>query len=166
MQKMENTITIRTILPTDNPILAKIIRDVFIEHDAPQHGTVYSDPTTDDLYQYFQTPKSQLWVAELNGEIAGCCGIYPTEGLAETCTELVKFYIHQSTRSKGIGKALMEKCVASALELKYEEMYLESLPHFAKAVHIYQKQGFEILNKPLGNSGHTTCDIWMVKPLY
>jgi putative acetyltransferase len=51
MQKMENTITIRTILPTDNPILAKIIRDVFIEHDAPQHGTVYSDPTTDDLYQ-------------------------------------------------------------------------------------------------------------------
>lgn len=160
---MENTITIRAVEPTDNEILAKIIRGVFIEHNAPQHGTVYSDPTTDDLYQYFQMPKSQLWVAELNGEIAGCCGIYPTEGLAETCTELVKFYIHQSTRGKGVGKVLMEKCVASALELGYKEIYLESLPHFAKAVGIYEKQGFETLNQPLGNSGHTTCNIWMVK---
>jgi putative acetyltransferase len=160
---MENTITLRAVEPTDNGILAKIIRGVFIEHDAPQHGTVYSDPTTNDLYQYFQTAKAQLWVAELNGEIAGCCGIYPTEGLAKTCTELVKFYIHQSTRSKGVGKALMEKCVESALEFGYKEMYLESLPHFAKAVSIYETQGFETLNQPLGNSGHTTCNIWMVK---
>jgi putative acetyltransferase len=162
---MENTITIRAVEPTDNAILAKIIRGVFIEHDAPQHGTVYSDSTTDELYQYFQTPKAQLWVAELNDEIAGCCGIYPTNGLTETCTELVKFYIHESTRSKGVGKALMEKCVVSAVELGYQEIYLESLPHFAKAVGIYEKQGFEILNQPLGNSGHTTCNIWMVKRL-
>ncbi|MFT6148066.1 MAG: putative acetyltransferase [Saprospiraceae bacterium] len=162
---MKNIITIKVVDKTDNLILAKIIRDVFIEHDAPQQGTVYSDPTTDDLYQYFKIQKSILWVAELNGEIAGCCGIYPTEGLAETCTELVKFYIHQSTRGKGVGKALMEKCVESALEFGYKEMYLESLPHFAKAVNIYEKQGFKTLNQPLGNSGHTTCNIWMLKSL-
>lgn len=157
-------ITIRIAEKSDNEILAKIIRQVFIEHDAPQHGTVYSDPTTDDLFQLFKHPKSVLWVGELNGQVVGCCGVYPTEGLDET-TELVKFYLHQSARSKGVGRALMQQCVKSALELGYKEMYLESLPHFSKAVNMYEKQGFVTLKQPLGNSGHTTCNIWMLKTL-
>lgn len=156
---------IRKVQPSDNKILAKIIRAVFIEHDAPQQGTVYSDPTTDDLFDYFQTEKATLFVAELNDEIVGCCGIYPTDGLAESCTELVKFYIHQSARGKGVGKALMERSVLEALNLGCTEMYIESLPDFAKAVRIYEKQGFQRLEQPLGNSGHTTCNIWMLKQL-
>jgi len=38
----------------DNLLLAKLIRQVFIEYNAPQNGTVYSDPTTDDLYTLFK----------------------------------------------------------------------------------------------------------------
>jgi putative acetyltransferase len=156
---------IRKIQSSDNRILAEIIRAVFIEHDAPQQGTVYSDPTTDDLFQYFQTKKATLFVAELNDKIVGCCGIYPTEGLATSCTELVKFYIQHSARGKGVGKALMEHSVSEALNLGYTEMYIESLPDFTKAVRIYEKQGFQRLKQPLGNSGHTTCNIWMLKQL-
>lgn len=162
---MKSTITIRAVEKRDNAILAKIIRGVFIEHNAPQEGTVYTDPTTDDLYQLFQVQKSELWVGELDGEIMGCCGIHPTEGLDGDCTELVKFYLHKSGRGKGIGRALMQQCVDSALRLGYEKIYLESLPHFAKAVNMYLKQGFTELDKPLGCSGHTTCNIWMVKSL-
>lgn len=156
---------IRKVQPSDNQILAEIIRGVFIEHNAPQQGTVYSDPTTDDLFHYFQTEKAVLFVAELKGEIVGCCGIYPTAGLATNCTELVKFYIHHAARGKGVGKALMENCVSAALNFGYTQMYIESLPHFAKAVRIYEKQGFQRLEQPLGNSGHTTCNIWMLKQL-
>ena len=47
----------------------------------------------------------------------------------------------------------------------YTEMYIESLPDFTKAVRIYEKQGFQRLKQPLGNSGHTTCNIWMLKQL-
>lgn len=154
---------IRSIQQADNATLASIIRAVFIEHNAPKKGTVYSDPTTDDLFQLSQTPKSVFWVAEIDDEIVGCCGIYPTDGLDENCTELVKFYIHQSARGKGVGRKLMEKCVEAAKGFGYTKMYIESLPHFAKAVDIYKKQGFEILKNPLGNSGHPGCNIWMVK---
>jgi putative acetyltransferase len=45
----------------------------------------------------------------------------------------------------------------------YTHIYLESLPAFGKAISIYEKQGFEQLSAPLGNSGHTGCDIWMLK---
>lgn len=156
---------IRQIKKEDNLSLATMIREVFHEHDAPQQGTVYSDPTTDNLYDLFQTEKSMLWVAEIDNEVVGCCGIYPTIGLQKNCVELVKFYLSAKSRGKGIGKTLMEKSIESAREFGYSELYLESLPIYSKAVSIYEKQGFVKLDKPLGDSGHTTCDIWMLKQL-
>ncbi len=156
---------IRKINKVDNLFLAKMIRQVFDEHQAPQKGTVYSDPTTDNLFDLFQAEKSLLWVAEIDNEIVGCCGIFPTKGLPEKCAELVKFYLSAKARGKGIGKSLMEKSIESARELGYTELYLESLPEFSNAVSIYEKQGFLKLDQPLGESGHTTCNIWMLKKL-
>ncbi|MDF1575358.1 MAG: GNAT family N-acetyltransferase [Bacteroidales bacterium] len=142
-----------------------MIRQVFREHHAPENGTVFSDPTTDDLYGLFRKSGSVLWVAEVNGKAAGCCGIYPTEGLDASCAELVKYYLHESERGKGTGRELMEKCIESARELGYGKLYLESMPHFSKAVRIYKKLGFRTLDKALGNSGHSSCNIWMLLEL-
>lgn len=160
----ENTI-IRKVREEDNLLLAKMIREVFEEHNAPQKGTVYSDPTTDNLYKLFKTPRSILLVAEIDSVIIGCCGIYPTEGLTEGYAELVKFYLSQKARGKGIGKKLFEQCISLAKEFGYKSLYLESLPQFSKAVSMYENQGFRKINNPLGNSGHATCDIWMIKEL-
>lgn len=157
---------IREIKPSDNKALAKMIRDVFEEFDAPKEGTVYSDSTTDNLYELFSKNKKDiLWVAELNNEIVGCCGIFATEGLSKECTELVKFYISNNARGKGIGKALLEKSIESAKNKGFSEIYLESVPAYSKAVSIYKKQGFVSLEKPLGNTGHTSCTIWMLKKI-
>ncbi|UQB70075.1 GNAT family N-acetyltransferase [Epilithonimonas zeae] len=160
------SIIIRENKKEDNKILAKIIRTSFHDFEVScTNGTVYSDPTTDDLYSLFQTGKSALFVAEENGLILGCCGIFPTENLPENTTELVKFYLTKEARGKGIGKLLMEKCVEKAKELGYQQVYLESLPEFSKAVSIYEKQGFRYLEKALGNSGHSGCNLWMIKKL-
>jgi putative acetyltransferase len=138
---------------------------VFKEFNAPEKGTVYSDPTTDDLYRLFEKPRSVLWVAEINNEVLGCCGISPTEGLDEDCAELAKFYLSNKIRGRGIGKQLMLKCFESAKQMGYNKLYLESMPQFSNAVSMYEKYGFTKINAPLGNSGHTTCDIWMIKDL-
>ena len=149
----------------DNPLLAKIIRQAFGEHDAPKFGTVYSDPTTDNLFDLFKTPKSFLWVAELDNQVIGCCGIYPTKGLSSNCTELVKFYLAKEARGKGIGKQLLDKCIDSALKLGFTQVYLESLPQFSIAIKLYEKEGFFRLKKPIIDSKHKTCSIWMLKDL-
>lgn len=156
---------LRKIQAADNAILAAIIRSAFDDYDAPKTGTVYSDPTTNDLYTLFQTERSVLWVAEVNGSVAGCCGVYPTPGLPPDYAELVKFYLSKAARGLGVGRALMEQCTQSAINLGYTHLYLESLPQFSNAVSIYQKQGYQLLDHPLGESGHTSCDIWMVKEL-
>lgn len=156
---------IRRVKPEDNAILATLIREVFHEYNAPRQGTVYSDPTTDHLYDLFRAEKSCLWVAESDQEIVGCCGIYPTKGLPPDCVELVKFYIKAGSRGQGVGKLLMENSIRSAIEFGYTQVYLESLPVFAEAVRLYEKQGFTVLASPLGESGHTSCTLWMLKEL-
>ena len=158
-------LVIREVTASDNMPLAKLIREVFDEHEAPHQCTVYSDPTTDDLYALFQKPRSVLWVAVLHNKILGCCGIYPTEGLPGDCAELAKFYLLKEGRGKGIGKQLMQLSFQSAKEMGYKKLYLESMPQFSKAVSMYEKLGFITLDKALGNSGHTSCNIWMVKEL-
>ena len=162
---MHSAVIFREVKKEDNVPLARMIRQVFKEHDAPQSGTVFSDPTTDDLFGLFRKTRSVLWVAELDGLPVGCCGIYPTEGLENKCAELVKYYLAESERGRGTGRQLMEKCIDSARDMAYQKLYLESMPHFSKAVRIYEKLGFRKLSGPLGNSGHTTCNIWMLLEL-
>jgi putative acetyltransferase len=162
---MQSAVIFRKVQKVDNEPLARMIRQVFKEHLAPEFGTVFSDPTTDDLFALFQTHRSVLWVAEIDGVPEGCCGIYPTDGLEGNCAELVKYYLAESGRGKGTGRQLMEKCVESAREFGYKRLYLESMPHFSKAVRIYEKLGFKHLSGPMGNSGHTSCNIWMILEL-
>ena len=159
------SITIRKIQETDNAELATIIRSCFHDFEVETEGTVYVDPTTDDLFDLFKKEKSALFVAEMDGKLCGCCGIFPTEGLPENCAELVKFYLHKDFRGTGIGRKLMEKSIRFAGEMGYKSIYIESLPEFSTAVSIYEKQGFEYLEKPLGNSGHSGCNLWMLKQL-
>jgi len=158
-------ITIRPIEQRDDPVLAEIIRTVFREFKIDKPGTVYTDPTTDNLYALFKTPDAAYWVAEEDKKLLGGCGIYPTEGLPLKYAELVKFYLSADSRGKGIGKALMEKCFSAATASGYEQLYLESFPELATAVGMYKKAEFAFIDKPLGNSGHYACNIWMVKNL-
>ena len=158
-------LTIRPIQPADNEPLATLIRQVFREFKIDRPGTVYTDPTTDALYELFRQPGSAYFVAEENGTILGGCGVYPTEGLPEGCAELVKFYLAAEARGKGIGNQLMQQSIAAARALGYTQLYLESFPELAKAVSMYEKAGFKPIPHALGNSGHYACNIWMLKDL-
>lgn len=158
-------LTIRTIEPGDNQSLAKIIRDALTEFKANKPGTVYFDPTTDHLYELFQTGRAAYYVVTKGEELLGGAGIYPTAGLeADTC-ELVKIYLSPAGRGKGLGKMLMEQCLAAAKNTGYKKVYLETMPELVVAVPMYEKFGFTYLEGPLGNSGHGGCDIWMIKEL-
>lgn len=156
---------IRQIQESDNEALAAIIRKVFEEHKAPTTGTVYADSATDALYSLFRKEGSLMWVAEMQGEILGCCGIYPTEGLPLGCAELVKLYLDPKARGLGLGKQLFQKSIQWAKTYGYQQLYLESLPQFDAAIFMYEKEGFKSIDHPLGKSGHTSCNIWMLMDL-
>ena len=155
----------RPLEQKDNGAIAELIRKIFREFGIDRPGTVYTDPTTDDLFSLFQTPRSAYWIAEEDGTILGGCGIFPTPGLPDECAELVKYYVAAENRGKGVGNELMKKSIDSARDLGYTQMYLESFPELSKAVSIYERNGFTSIPHALGNSGHYACTLWMVKNL-
>ena len=152
---------IRPIAQQDNVELAELIRKVFREFGIDRPGTVYTDPTTYQLYELFLMPGSVYWVAVENEELIGGCGIYPTPGLPKGYAELVKFHVGSVSRDKGVGKILLQQSIRSARELGYKQLYLESFPELEKAVSMYFREGFHSLTVSMGNSGHTACTMWM-----
>jgi putative acetyltransferase len=162
---MTNKVYIRPIQASDNAEIARIIKSVLTEFGANKPGTVYTDPTTDQLFKLFQTPNSSYFIALENDKIIGGCGIFPTKGLPAGCVELVKLYITAEWRGKGIGYQLIEKCIAHAQALNFKEIYLETLPELHIAVGLYENMGFQYLEQPYGESGHYACDLWLSKKI-
>jgi putative acetyltransferase len=155
----------RQLHQEDNASIATIIRAVLTEFKANKPGTVYFDPTTDDLYSLFSRDHATYFVMESGGALAGGAGIYPTEGLPEGCCELVKLYLLPDARGKGLGKQLIEQCFEAARNFGFKQVYLETLPELKMAVSLYERCGFRYLSAPMGNSGHFGCDLWMIKDL-
>ena len=58
----------RHIEQSDNQKIAEVIRKVFREFKIDKPGTVYTDPTTDDLYALFRRPDSASIAYMGNGE--------------------------------------------------------------------------------------------------
>ena len=153
---------IRHIQESDNPFLSRIVKDTLAEFGANHPGTVYYDPTTEALYELFQKEGAVYFVAEMEGKIVGGGGIYPTDGLPGGTCELVKMYLLPQARGSGIGRTLIEKCLAFAKEAGYKHVYLETMPELKQALKVYAKFGFEYLKEPLCNIVHTGCSLCML----
>ncbi len=156
---------IRPIQQTDNNQIFSVIRAVFEEHGIIKKGTAYFDECLPHLYETYTTPLSAYFIVEWKGKIMGGAGIFPTDGLPNDTVELVKMYLLNEVRNKGIGQMLMNTCLAKAQELNYKKVYLETLTEFEAAIHLYTKNSFTFLDQPMGNSGHDSCSIQMIKAL-
>ncbi|MDB5203749.1 MAG: family N-acetyltransferase [Ferruginibacter sp.] len=162
--KMQNSL-LRDILPKDNAAIAAVIRGSLEDFNAVKPGTVYFDETTDRLSEVFTAPRSRYFVVEEGGEVIGGAGIFPTQNLPVDTCELVKLYLRADARGKGLGKMLMQACENAAKENGFTMIYLETLPELNIAIPLYEKMGYTYLDKPLGETGHHGCDIWMIKAL-
>lgn len=150
----------------DNQEIAAVIRSILEEHGVAKPGTVYTDPTTDDLFALFQAQGSVYYIVRNDkNEIIGGCGIYPTSGLPDGMAELVKLYLLKDYRGKGLGKELMQRSIAFAKEYGYTSLYLETMDELSNAIQLYHELGFNDIDGPMGETGHFACDIRMVKTL-
>jgi len=154
-------IVVRKIELKDNQSIASIIRSCLEEFGANKPGTVYYDKTTDHLFELFSTEKSVYFIAELNGQVVGGGGIFPSNGLTEDTCELVKMYLKPEVRKMGLGAKIISNCIEFAGEKGYKRIYLESMPELKRAISVYEKFGFSYLSHPMGNTGHHGCSVWM-----
>lgn len=156
---------IRKIEKQDNQSVAMLIRSVFDEMEIPKVGTAYEDPYLDLMFEEYNKPKSVYFVVEMEGEVLGCAGIAPLENGDPNICELQKMYFSPKLRGLGIGGKLMEECLEQARNFGFENCYIETMPFMHAAQKLYRKSGFEYLDAPMGNTGHSSCPVWMLKKL-
>ena len=160
-----NNIVIREITLEDNQQIARVIRDVLVEFGVPKVGTAYADASLDMMTETYLEAKAVYLVIDKNGKLIGGAGIAPLENFEGNVCELQKMYFLPEARGVGLGKKMMSKCLEKAKEFGFEKCYLETMPYMEDARKLYAKFGFESLDKPMGNTGHYSCNVWMIKEL-
>jgi len=156
---------VREIEQKDNPQLALVVRNVILEMGAPTVGTAYEDKATDQLYETYQKEKAIYFVLEYQNKVVGGAGIAQLDNFDGNVCELQKMYFLPEARGKGLGSKMISICLEKAKEFGFESCYLETLPYMKDAVKLYKKNGFKNLEKPMGNTCHYSCDVWMIKDI-
>lgn len=156
---------IRPIVPSDNPIIASIVLSVMADYEADPQTTIAGDPTLHHMFENYQEERAAYFMAVWADRVVGGCGIRQLQGTGENICELQRMFLLPEVRGKGIGKALIEKCIRQAEASGYRQMYIETLSEMLTARQLYKKYGFAEVECRLGKTGHGGCDIKMLKEL-
>lgn len=160
-----NNFTIREIKKEDNPEIAKTIRDILIEFGVPKVGTAYADKLLNVLFETYNIKNAVYFIIEKNSKIYGGAGIKHLDNYDGNVCELQKMYFLPEARGLGLGGKMMEICLQKAKEFGFEKCYLETLPYMKDARKLYKKVGFNDLDARMGDTGHYSCNLWMLKDL-
>ena len=154
---------IREIKPNDNTELARVIRRVLIDLGVPKIGTAYADKALDKMYENYDVPRATYFVVEEDSKIIGGAGVAQVDNYKGNVCELQKMYFLEEARGRGIGAKMIQTCIDQGKQYGFEKMYLETMPYMNAAKKLYKKVGFEFIDAPMGDTGHYSCPVWMIK---
>ena len=157
---MNEEYTIRLIQANDNAQVGALIRGVMNEFQAVGEGYSINDAELDDMHGNYQSDRSCYFVIVLENKVVGCGGIAPLSGGNESTCELRKMFFLPETRGRGLGRSLLEMLLDEARKRDFKQCYLETLQRMDRAIELYQKNGFKLLERAEGNTGHCGCDRW------
>ena len=84
-------------------------------------------------------PAGRLFLAYVEGELAGCVALHRFRG--DTC-EMKRLYLRPGQRASGAGRRMAEAVIAAAREIGYARMVLDTLPTMKTAQALYRSLGF------------------------
>ncbi len=92
-----------------------------------------------DFLEMVEADYAYYYVAELDGELAGCCGIRNIAGEGE----ITNVVITARHRKKGIGRKMMEYMLERAKENGMGDLTLEVRVSNRPAISLYESLGFK-----------------------
>ena len=97
-----------------------------------------------------------ILIAEVDGEPVGCVALL---SMADGGFEVAKMTIGEAARGTGLGRRLMEACIARARALEAPRLYLETNSTLAPALALYRSAGF--VDLPPQPTPYSRADVWM-----
>ena len=152
---MNSSITIRVAASQDNFLLAQLGRETFAQAFAaantPEDMAAYLPGAFSPALQAAELadPQNIFWLVYA-GE--GCIGYVkmftgPAAAVVSNpkALKISRLYLLQETCGRGIGAAVLNRCISYAREEGFASVWLTVWEHNTRALALYRKQGFKIV---------------------
>jgi diamine N-acetyltransferase len=93
---------------------------------------------------------NEFYIAVQDNEDAGFMKVRPSqnlEGQLGEGYEIERIYFKSKFTGKGLGSGLFEFALADAIQQSRQYIWLKSMDSAFKAIHFYQKHGFEVIDQ-------------------
>lgn len=114
-------------------------RDVALGEDYEVGGAGLNE----ELEQFpgpYVPPAGVILLARCGGETCGCLALRP---IHDGVGEVMRMYVREAFRGRGIAEKLMRALLSFACDSGYKTLYLDSLKRFTAAHRLYEKLGFQ-----------------------
>lgn len=98
-----------------------------------------------------------------NGTVLGGCG-FAEAAVFDPLRGAQKVYLSDAAKGKRVGRRLSETVEQAARDAGYETLYIETHSKFDAAIRLYEKLGFQQIDKPQGVQ-HGAMDHFYLKSL-
>ena len=91
------------------------------------------------LEEKYAPPKGQIYLVFVDGELAGCVGMKPSD---DSHAELKRLYVRPAFRGRNLGETLTRRIMDDARKAGYRYLRLDTLPGLKNALKLYRRLGF------------------------
>ncbi len=92
----------------------------------------------------YAAPRGALLMAQVDGQLAGCCALRPLDAADyPNAAEMKRLYVRKAFRGLGLGRQLAEAILDAARQADYACVLLDTLDDMEAARALYVELGFE-----------------------
>jgi putative acetyltransferase len=132
-----------SFLQVESPAQIAQARELFLEYAQSLSFSLCFqnfDKELADLPGDYAPPAGRLFLAEYEGQLAGCVALHKLDG---GICEMKRLYLRPQFRGKGLGRVLADRIISEARQIGYERMRLDTVePVMKDAVVMYRRIGF------------------------
>lgn len=127
---------------------AQTFAETFVEDNTPGDMAAYlaASFSLEKMTAELADPLSIFFIAEVDGHAAGYAKLHSGKALdgveGQKPIELVRLYVHRQWLGRGVGQALMQRCVSETREKGFQTIWLGVWERNGRAIAFYRKWDF------------------------